>query len=157
MTFIKRIRLFIPATVPASLLLCAGVACAASCPIPEQIKNAQNNTLGKAIKALYAGASAKGVECGAVDSVVVKLTEGGRQGGRKLEPDGKFDAAAARQEWETASHAPDIAARLAALRASTNDQTELKLYQAAVMDEEGAYLARDWLLLSLSDASGSNN
>ena len=138
------------------VLLSAG-AHAADCAIPAQLKAAQDNSVTKVFLTVFAGAPQKGVDCGSLASVWQKVTLRGKTGGRKLEGDKPLDVAAAQREWDGALRDAGIGARLKSLQKTIADPTELTLYQAAVLDEEGLYAARDWRLIELTNAINKAN
>lgn len=128
-----------------SLLLaaCFSLAHAADCVVPAQIKVAQGNTMAQAFNAVFTAAPAKGVDCGSIASVWQKLALRGKTGGRKLEADAPLDMNEARRQLQQAQRDPAISARLAAVQRNTSNPVELAILQAAILDEEGLYTARD--------------
>lgn len=116
---------------------------AAECSPPAQVKAAQGNSVAQVFAAVFLGAPAKGVDCGSIASVWQKVVLREKTGGRKLEPDGALDMNAARQEWREAQRNPVIAGRLDAVQKNTGNPAEIAIYQAAILDEEGLYAARD--------------
>jgi hypothetical protein len=142
-------RAKISSTFLVMLLTVPPVAHPAGCDVPQQIRNAQDNEWKQVFLSLFVGASGKGIDCGSIASLWYHTTEGGKPRGRKLEPAGKLDVAAAQSEWQQAQADPNIGPRLAELQKTTTDPTQLVLYQAALLDQERKYLARDWRLLSL--------
>lgn len=116
---------------------------AAECSAPAQLKAAQGNSIAQVFAAVFLAAPAKGVDCGSIASVWQKIVLRDKTGGRKLEPDAALDMNAARQEWSEAQRNPAIAARLAAVQNNTGNPVEVAIYQAAILDEEGLYAARD--------------
>lgn len=137
---------------PIALCLLAGAAQAADCVVPDQLKAAQGNSVTKVFMTVFAGARQKGVDCGSLASVWQKVTLRGREGGRKLDGDKPLDVPAAQREWEGALRDATVGPRLMALQKTISDPTELTLYQAAVLDEEGLYAARNWRLVELTNA-----
>jgi hypothetical protein len=135
---------------------CASLAQAAECNVPAQIKAAQENSITLAFQAVFMGAQAKGVDCGSIASVWQKVALRERTGGRKLEPDAPLDMRAARLQWDEAQRNPAIAARLAAVQKSAGNAAEVAIYQAAILDEEGLYSARDARVSDLVGAANSN-
>ena len=61
------------------------------------------------------------------------------------------------REWDGALRDAGVGARLKSLQKTIADPTELTLYQAAVLDEEGLYAARDWRLIELTNAINKAN
>jgi hypothetical protein len=131
----------------------ATLAQAAECSAPAQLKAAQANSLTQIFRTVFLAAPAKGIDCGSIASVWQKVVLREKTGGRKLEPDTALDVNAARQQWREAQRNPDIAARLAAVEKSTSDPAEVAIYQAAILDEEGLYTARDARVAELSGAA----
>lgn len=123
---------------------------AAECSAPAQLKTAQGNSIAQIFSAVFLAAPAKGIDCGSIASVWQKVMLREKTGGRKLEPDAPLDIQAARQEWSQAQRNPAIAARLAVVQKNTSDATEVAIYQAAILDEEGLYSARDARLAELT-------
>lgn len=82
------------------------------------------------------------VPCGSLQNVLSMLERSNRTGGRRLETDKPFDPVAAQKNLDAALAKPDVRARLDELRA-VEDANERLAYEAAVLDDEGFYDARN--------------
>jgi hypothetical protein len=133
-----------------AILVAGAPLYAAECSAPAQLKAAQENSLARVFRAVFLAAPDKGIDCGSIASVWQKVTLREKTGGRKLEPEAPLDIRAARQEWSEAQRNPALAARLADVEKHTSDPVERAIYQAAILDEEGLYWARDAKLAELS-------
>lgn len=82
-------------------------------------------------------------DCGSLISVLDRLTNTHKTGGRKLEEDRPFNAQAAQTDLAKAQADPEVRQRLEKVRKQIADPNRRLLYEAAVLDEEGYYAARD--------------
>lgn len=82
-------------------------------------------------------------ECGSLLSVLDRLSNTRKAGGRKLEEDRPFNAQAAQADLAKAQADPEVRQRLEKIRKEVTDPTRRLVYEAAVFDEEGYYGARD--------------
>ncbi|NUU39291.1 hypothetical protein [Pseudomonas sp. C2B4] len=82
-------------------------------------------------------------ECGSLLSVLDRLTNTRKAGGRKLEEDRPFNAQAAQADLAKAKADPEVRQRLDKINKEVSDPTRRLVYEAAVLDEEGYYSARD--------------
>jgi hypothetical protein len=82
-------------------------------------------------------------DCGSLMSVLDRLFNTRKTGGRKLEEDRPFNVQAAQTDLAKAQADPEVRARLEKLRRTVADPTRRLVYEAAVLDEEGYYGARD--------------
>ncbi|MNE85769.1 hypothetical protein D3C80_1828040 [compost metagenome] len=73
----------------------------------------------------------------------------GRTGGRKLEEDRPYNPSQAQANYAQAQADPDVRQRLDAVGKEVSDGNLRLLYQAAILDEEGYYGARDMLVRQL--------
>jgi hypothetical protein len=80
--------------------------------------------------------------CTSLSSVTGRLFHQKPVGGRGLEDAKPFDPAAAQADLDEAMRDPDTGKRLAALHDVTDENLRLYL-EAAVLDEDGHYAARD--------------
>lgn len=103
----------------------------------EFLKSRQTRTLGSA-----KGQDKADVPCGSLQNVLSMLERSNRTGGRRLETDKPFDPVAAQANLDAALRSPDVRARLDALR-TVEDANERLAYEAAVLDDEGFYDARN--------------
>lgn len=82
-------------------------------------------------------------DCGSLLSVLDRLLNTHKTGGRKLEEDRPFNAQAAQANLAQAQADPEVRPRLEKIRKEVADPTRRLVYEAAVFDEEGYYGARD--------------
>jgi hypothetical protein len=82
-------------------------------------------------------------ECGSLMSVLDRLTNTKKSGGRKLEEDRPFNPQAAQADLAKAQADPEVRQRLDKVRKQISDPNRRLLYEAAILDEEGYYSARD--------------
>ncbi|KIY42253.1 MULTISPECIES: hypothetical protein [unclassified Pseudomonas] len=82
-------------------------------------------------------------DCGSLASVFSRLASTRKVGGRKLEEDRPFNAQAAQSDLASAEADPEVRPRLEKIRKEVTDPTQRLVYEAAVLDEEGYYGARD--------------
>lgn len=88
-------------------------------------------------------------DCGTLTSVWGSLMNTGRTGGRKLEEDRPYNPSQAQANYAQAQADPDVRQRLDAVGKEVSDGNLRLLYQAAILDEEGYYGARDMLVRQL--------
>lgn len=81
--------------------------------------------------------------CGSLRSVLDKLANWNKTGGRKLEADKPFDPAAAQANLDRAMRDVGIRTRLEQLKREVWATKERMVYEAAILDDEGYYDARD--------------
>jgi hypothetical protein len=120
-------------TLVALLLAASSIATAQDCkglqdlpPYAQQFKDDQEQT-----------------DCGSFMSVLYRLFNTSKTGGRKLEEDRPFNAQAAQADLAKAQADPEVRPRLEKIRQQIADPTRRLVYEAAVLDEEGYYSARD--------------
>jgi hypothetical protein len=91
-----------------------------------------------------------GVACTALGNVLSRLVNGSFQGGKKLHDDKPLDVAAAQAELEQAlQQNPEFKAQLDGLRDAVPDEQERMLYEAALLQSNNLYGARDLRLQQL--------
>lgn len=95
-----------------------------------------------------------GVDCSSLTSVFKRVVDGTRPGGRKLEDDKPFDRAEAQANLDKALQDPEIRAQLDKLQHDVPDETTRLLYEAAVLDSEGFYNARELRIQQLREKLG---
>jgi len=83
------------------------------------------------------------VECSSLTSVLDRLVNTRKTGGRKLEEDRPFNAQQAQADLTKAQADPEVRPRLEKIKKEVSDPTRRLVYEAAVFDEEGYYGARD--------------
>ena len=81
--------------------------------------------------------------CGSLASVIDKIINRKKTGGRKLEADKPLDQREAQANLNAALKDPEIRARLDKIRSQTKDENARLFYEAAILDEEGYYSARE--------------
>lgn len=82
-------------------------------------------------------------ECSALVSVFDLLANDPKPGGRKLEENRPFNPQAAQADLAKAQADPEVRQRLDKVRKQISDPNRRLLYEAAILDEEGYYSARD--------------
>jgi hypothetical protein len=88
-------------------------------------------------------------DCGSLATVLDRVSNRKRTGGRRLEEDKPLDVAAAQADLEAAMKNEEIRARVEKARATLGDETATMLYQATILDSEGHYAARDLIVSQL--------
>ncbi|MNZ60752.1 hypothetical protein D3C78_788270 [compost metagenome] len=88
-------------------------------------------------------------DCGTLASVWHSLMNTGRTGGRKLEEDRPYNASEAQANYAKAQSDPEVRQRLDQVGKEVSNGNLRLLYQAAILDEEGYYSARDMLVRQL--------
>ena len=106
---------------------------------------ASNVTSG--FRALFA--KAKPEDCGSLGTVLNRIANRERSGGRRLEDDKPFDATAAQADLDKAVQDDTVRAQLEAARSEAPDETTGLIHQAAILDTEGYYAARDLLVAKI--------
>lgn len=81
--------------------------------------------------------------CGSLISVLNKLPSRRKIGGRRLEDEKPLDLQQAQAELQKALSDPEIRARLEKIREDVQDEDARLVYEAAILDEEGYYDARE--------------
>ena len=85
-----------------------------------------------------------GMECADLGKILSKLVNSGVQAGKKLEHDQPFNSAAAQAELDQAlQQNPELKSQLDALRSAVTDDYERMLYEAALLQSNSLYGARD--------------
>lgn len=82
-------------------------------------------------------------ECGSLTNVLDSVVNTKKIGGRKLEEDKPYDPAAAQANLAKAQADPEVRQRLDKIRKEVPDGPKRLVYEAAALDEEGYYGARD--------------
>ncbi len=94
---------------------------------------------------------AKQDECASLTTVVDKVLNRKRTGGRKLEDDKPLDVVAAEANLQQALDDPAIRKRFDELRTQIPDEGARMLYEAAILDSEGYYDARELRIRQLRE------
>ena len=90
--------------------------------------------------------------CSSLTSVWAKVTKQKKIGGRQLEKERPLNPAEAQANLAAAQKDPAIRARLDRLATEIPDQNVRMVYEAAILDEEGFYAARDLKIQQLQQA-----
>jgi hypothetical protein len=91
------------------------------------------------------------VACGSITTVIASVMNRSRIGGRKLEDDKPVNVAEAQQNLNSALRDSSIRRRMDQLRRDVHDEDVRAIYEAAILDEEGYYKARDLRIMQLSE------
>lgn len=106
-------------------------------------------------RSMEAQAVPMGMACSDLGKVLGRLVHGSRQAGKKLEDDKPLDVSAAQAELDRAlQQNPEFKAQLEALRSSVTDEQERMLYEAALLQSNSLYGARDLRLQQFKQANG---
>jgi len=131
----------------AAVLLSGGAAAQApTCVGLLQIPPNASSGLVEFVKSF----AAANPPCGSGKTVLNQVLKRDKTGGRKLEPDAPFDSAKAQANLAAALRNSAVKARLAKAAEQIRDPSVLLAYEAAVLDEEGFYEARDLKLRQLA-------
>jgi hypothetical protein len=90
--------------------------------------------------------------CGSLTTVWGKITRQGKTGGRQLEKDRPLNVAEAEANLATALKNPVVRERLDRVAMEVDDPGARLVYEAAILDEEGFYAARDLKIQQLQAA-----
>jgi len=106
------------------------------------------------LRKIAESAAPPGVDCTSLGDVILKLVKGTRVGGKRLEEDKPFDRGAAQANLDQALREPQIVDQIAELERSVADEKARILYEAAILDAEGFYGARDLRIQQYRDRAG---
>lgn len=134
------VLLAVPATYGADS--CVGLTKA----LNQADKKVSDNLMGS-LKLLFNVTVAE--DCGSLATVLDRVSNRKRTGGRRLEDDKPLDVAAAQADLDEAMKNEEIRARVEKARATLADETATMLYQATILDSEGHYAARDLIVSQL--------
>jgi hypothetical protein len=130
--------------------LVAGVAHAKDCVGLSKILHDQPpSVLANATQtfmAMFAKDELSSDNCASLVSVADKIINRKRTGGRKLEGDKPLNVAEAQANLDKALRDPAIRTRVEKLQQQLSDENTRLILEAAIMDEEGYYSARDLLI-----------
>ena len=93
------------------------------------------------------------VPCDSLASVFSSLVHGKRSGGRKLEEDRPLDPAKAQENLDQALQQSEVRSQFDELQQEPDEDLRL-LYEAAVLDAEGYYDARELIIEKLRQRLG---
>lgn len=89
------------------------------------------------------------ISCSSLLSVLDKIKRRDKLAGRRLEKDKPFDPGAAQADMDTALQDPEIKTRIETMHSQIKDQNVRLVYEAAILDEEGYYDARELIIQRL--------
>jgi hypothetical protein len=81
--------------------------------------------------------------CGSLKAVLLQIFNPEKPAGRKLEPDKPLDLRAAQANLDLAFKNPEIKAQMDKARREITDENVRLAFEAAILDDEGFYSARD--------------
>lgn len=113
----------------------------AACPNDKQLDELRSSNFLKAVASALTG-----THCGAVVKVLEQLQSTKKSGGRKLHEGKPLDRAAAQAELQKARSDPDFTRRLAAASNGVTEPTGRLVVEAALLDDEGYFAARQLLM-----------
>jgi hypothetical protein len=88
--------------------------------------------------------------CSSINAVLKRVLQGDKVGGRQLEPTKALDRQAAAQERANAARDPEFARDLKNETNGETDPLRRLVIEAALLDDTGAYQARDLLIEQIS-------
>lgn len=124
---------------------------AQQCDVPMQLNTATDKSFLKSMGELFSKGPRLGLRCGSLSSVMSKMFQQGKVGGRRLEGDKGMNMAAANEEWQSAIREPEIARKVEELKSASLDRQQFLFFVAVLMDEEGYYGARDLVIGTLTE------
>lgn len=119
----------------------AAAAPQAVCPNDKQLDELRSSNFLKAV-----GSALTGTHCSAVIKVLAQLQATKKPGGRKLHEGKPLDRAAAQAELLKARSDPDFTRKLTAVSEGVTDPTGRLVVEAALLDDEGYFAARQLLM-----------
>lgn len=131
--------------LPATPVFTAG--CVGLSKIKEQNPGSVMDNLAAGLQKIFS--EAKEEQCGSLVSVMDKVLNRKRAGGRRLEETKPLDVVAAQANLDQALQDPQIRARFDDASASIPDENARLFYEAAILDEEGYYDARELRIAQL--------
>ena len=141
---------------PSTIHLCAAVllllgtttAFGDQCTGLQALKKGSSGLLQQLIDAVWRNDEAR-AECGSLASVLDRVVNAKKPGGRRLEDERPFDPNEAQANLAQAHGDPAVRRRLEQIRKDVPDGPQRLLYEAATLDEEGYYSARDMRIRQL--------
>lgn len=121
--------------------MAAAAAPQAVCPNDKQLDELRSSNFLKAV-----GSALTGTHCSAVVKVLAQLQATKKPGGRKLHEGKPLDRAAAQAELLKARSDPDFTSKLTAVSEGVTDPTGRLVVEAALLDDEGYFAARQLLM-----------
>ncbi len=140
-----RASAYVCATVCLATVYMIGVGLveAKSCVGLDKVKESDVKGVITSIVAAIRRDAADRAVCGSLASVVDKVIRRGKIGGRQLEADRPLDMKQAQANLEAAYRVPAIRSRLEQVGREVQDENVRLVYEAAILDEEGYYSARE--------------
>lgn len=143
-----------PCFVIAALLAAPATYAADSCvglnkAMASQANNTVLDNLKGSIKLLFSMTVEE--DCGSLATVLDRVSNRKRTGGRRLEEDKPLDVQAAQADLDAAMKDDEIRSRVEKARATLGDETAAMLYEATILDSEGHYAARDLIVSKLAE------
>lgn len=130
----------------ATLLLCTTTVFGQDCKGLKDLQAnggvSSSNAFMHLLNAVWGDDQAR-ADCGSLTSVLDSVANRKKIGGRKLEEDRPFDPNEAQANLVEAQSDPAVRQRLEQIRKDVPDSNQRLLYEAAILDEEGYYSARD--------------
>jgi hypothetical protein len=140
-----RTSAYVCATVCLATVYMIGVGLveANSCVGLDKVKVSDTKSVFANIKAAIRRDAADRAACGSLASVLDKAIRRNKIGGRQLETDRPLDVKQAQANLEAAYRDPAISSRLEQVAQEVQDENVRLVYEAAILDEEGYYSARE--------------
>jgi hypothetical protein len=91
--------------------------------------------------------------CLSLATVFDRITNNRRGAGKRLEADEPLDASAAQAELDEALKVDSIRTRIEEMRQAQPNVNSQRLYEAALLDAEGYYAARDLIISKLVEST----
>lgn len=125
------------------LLLGTTTASADECRGLLALKKGSSDLVRQLIDLVVKPDESAAVECGSLASVLERVVNTRKRGGRRLEDERPFNPSEAQADLAQAHGDPAVRRRLEQIRKDVPDGPQRLLYEAATLDEEGYYSARD--------------
>ncbi len=127
----------------ALLFTMTGLYAEEQCEGLTKLKEARGQSDKDFFSSLITWWTADKVDCGSVSSVVAKVVHHNQTSGKRLEKEKPFDPKEAEANLSTALADPAIQARFNKLSQAVTDENGRLFLEAAILDEEGYYPARE--------------
>ncbi|MCY1402005.1 hypothetical protein D3C76_393380 [compost metagenome] len=131
-----------------ALLASSGIH-AMECKGLDEIRSKSNSAALQQLVKSVASNQDDVADCDSVATVMNKAARTDIEAGRKLEEDRPYNASQAQANFAQAQADPDVRQRLDQVGKEVSNRNLRLLYQAAILDEEGYYSARDMLVRQL--------
>jgi hypothetical protein len=136
---VKNALYLLAAVILSSSVAEAGEPCVGLVELQRYLHAAQSN------------AGAPSVACGSLSLVIARLINGSRKSGRRLEDDQPLNVPDAQSNLNSALRDAGIRRRIEQMRREVTEENMRLAYEAAILDEEGYYMARDLRIMQLAD------